>query len=416
MVAGWSQVCGEALRSAIAQPFAICIMMGVRSCFKSLADSCDFLCRKVAFKLLRPADLPCDPRYLLTVHIGHHFWGAGNVGDDFMLAGFLVEMRRAALPVRFTCCVPYDNERLARRHPEVEWKPYTLSDRWSAIKDADCWLGLGDTPLQIDSGDWLEQHLDMEREICECLNKPMYFLGVGVGNVDSLQRPKYKRLIKAAVHFWGRDEMSASWLDEASDGKASPGADMANILFAQHTSPLIERSTGYLMHFEDRSFFSEEGFLNLIKSHSDLSSLWLVQESRCLRWSEKALWQELPASVQAGLRMSEPRQDTDDIDELLDSWSMPEVLISSRYHGALLAAWSGSSVVIINRNDKLTGLARQLGITSVAALNDAELLIEAIRTSKAVSQESLRDLARKASCSVHEWLQHAVKSTEARHT
>lgn len=349
---------------------------------------------------------------MLTVHIGHHFWGTGNVGDDFMLAGFLLEMRRVELPVHFTCCVPSNRERLAKLHPEVEWMGYNVSDRWSAIKDADCWLGLGGTPFQMDSGDWLEQHLDMERAICKSLNKPMYFLGVGVGNVEALQRPKYKRLIKAAVRFWARDEMSASLLDEASEGKVSLGADLANILFAQHRCPLIGGAIGYLMHFEDRSFFPVEDFQALLNHHLEMSRLWLVQESRCLPWSEKVLWQELPADVRAGLRVSEPRQDAIKVKELLESWCMPEVLISSRYHGALLAAWSGSRAVVITRNDKLTGLSRQLGIPSVGALSDRALLIEAVRTSKVVPKERLCDLAHKASCSVQAWFQHAVKSTK----
>lgn len=408
-----SGVAGFERLLAVEQPCTVFIMMSVRSHFRLLADNCGLLLKKAAFKLLRSANTSCRAGGPLRVHIGHHFWGAGNVGDDFMLAGFLVEMRRAELPVRFTCCVPFNREQLAKFHPEVEWRGYTLSDRWNAIKAADSWLGLGDTPFQMDSGDWLERHLDMEREICECLNKPMYFLGVGVGNVEALQRPKYKRLIKATVHFWGRDEMSGALLAEASGGKVSLGADMANILFAQHKNPLVECSIGYLVHFEDRALFSVEAFLGLLKHHADLSRFWLVQESRCLRWSEKTLWEELPAGVRSGMRVSEPQQDAENMDELMDSWCVPEMLISSRYHGALMAAWNGCRVVVITRNDKLAGLARQLGIPSVAALTDTELLIEAIRTSKAVSHESLRDLASKASCSVQEWLQHVIKSTKA---
>lgn len=330
-----------------------------------------------------------------------------------MLAGFLLEMRQAELPIHFTCCVPSNHESLAKLHPEIEWLGYSLSDRWNAIKDADCWLGLGGTPFQMDSGDWLEQHLDMEREICELLSKPMYYLGVGVGNVEALQRPKFKRLIKAAVHFWARDEMSASLLDAASKGRASQGADMANILFAQHRCPLIEGAVGYLMHFEDRSLFSLEDFQALLNQHLEMSRLWLVQESRCLPWSEKALWHELPADVRAGLRVFEPRQDAIKVKELLESWCMPELLISSRYHGTLMAAWSGSRAVVIKRNDKLTGLSHQLGIPSVGSLSDRALLLEAIRTSKAVPKERLCDLARMASWSVQEWFRDVVKLTQA---
>ncbi|MFC5453439.1 polysaccharide pyruvyl transferase family protein [Prosthecobacter fluviatilis] len=379
--------------------------MKLLSHIRLLADHCAFLCMSVAHKWSRSARKTRREEACLIVHIGHHFWGAGNVGDDLMLAGFLSELRKAEVPVRLTCCVPAHHEHLRILHPEVEWKPYAMAGRWRAISEADCWLGLGGTPFQVDSGDWLERHLDVEREICECLNKPMYFLGVGVGNAEALQRPKYKRLINVAKHFWGRDEMSTALLAEASGGKASLAADMANLFFSQHRPLHMERSIGCLLHFEDRSHFSLEAFCDLFERHSDQSRLWLIQESRHLRWSEKALWQELPAAVQAEMRLSQPEWAAQNMNELLNCWGMPEVLISSRYHGALMAAWSGSRVVIIARNGKLAGLARQLGLLSVAKLSDPSALSEAISRSKAVSTESLMKLARMASNSVKEWLQ-----------
>lgn len=387
--------------------------MKLLSHIRWLADSCAFLCMSIAHKLSWPAKQSGREGASWIVHIGHHFWGAGNVGDDLMLAGFLSELCRAEVPVRLTCCVPANHEHLRMLHPEVEWKPYTMAGRWRAISEADCWLGLGGTSFQVDAGDWLERHLDAEREICECLNKPMYFLGVGVGNAEALQSPKYKRLIHVAKHFWGRDEMSTALLAEASGGKASLAADMANLFFSQHRPFHMERSIGYLLHFEDRSHFSLEAFCDFFERHSDLSRLWLIQESRNLRWSEKALWQELPAAVQAEMGLSQPEWNAENMNELLNCWSMPEVLISSRYHGALMAAWSGSRVVIIARNGKLAGLARQLGLLSVAKLSDPGALSDAISHSKAVSRESLMELARMASNSVKEWLQQMVQSNSA---
>src|SRR5262245_9671031 len=123
---------------------------------------------------------------MATIHIGHHFFGAGNFGDDLMLQGFLDAC--AGREDTFTCCMPFGSQH--RRFPRVEWRSYEAAAREQSVRDCDVWLGLGGTPFQSDSGPWFLEHLAEELELCRRFRKPMYFLGVGVGNREALADPR----------------------------------------------------------------------------------------------------------------------------------------------------------------------------------------------------------------------------------
>jgi hypothetical protein len=77
------------------------------------------------------------------IHLGHHFYGAGNLGDDFMLAGFLIAMRSLAPSATFTCCVPFALEPIRQRFPAIVWMPCDEPTRSASIAACDVWLGLG---------------------------------------------------------------------------------------------------------------------------------------------------------------------------------------------------------------------------------------------------------------------------------
>lgn len=347
----------------------------------------------------------------LQVHIGHHFWGMGNVGDDFMLAGFLQALGTQAAKLHLSCCTTGDLAQLSKRFPQVEWLPYTWQQRLAALSKAHLWLGLGDTPFQTDSGPWMEQHLDEERALCAGFGLPMHFLGVGVGQAEALGRPAFQRILQAAAGFWARDEMSHSLLTRTAASQVRLGADLANIFFHQALAHIpktpSQAGMGLLLPFE------KPGALTLAKLEACLDSgpapptSWLIQEQRDLPGSENATWNAMPPALRQRFRRLEPHWEAATVTDLLLSWRFPTDVASSRYHGALWAAWQGCRLIVITRSQKLEGLAQALQLPQACPQSDWSQPSLWTRT-QPVAPERLAGLAETAQSAVHEWLHEAL--------
>lgn len=346
----------------------------------------------------------------VRVHVGHHFWGMGNVGDDCMLGGFLKVLRHHGAEVRLSCCATGNLAQLTLRFPQIEWLPYTSRHRLDALCKADVWLGLGDTPFQKDAGGWMERHLDEERAMCVALGLPMHFLCVGVGDHEAMRSRAFRRVLDAASHVWARDEMSFELLSQRIPGRVSLAADLANILFREAAASARPSDTGpdigLLLHFEN------PGVLTLEKLEGCLNdrpapAFWVVQEQRAFAGSENGTWNSLPQALLARLRRLEPDWNAASLDELLRPWRFPPSLISSRYHGALWAAWQGCEVLIVARNEKLSGLARALQLETVDPESDWPQLMLPTRMRR-VERPALEALAETAEAAVNEWLAHAA--------
>src|SRR5213080_4514018 len=126
----------------------------------------------------------------LRIHIGHHFFGSGNIGDDLMLAGFLRAVERSGVAVELTCATACDAGSQRARFPQVTWMGYDLQTRQRCIRECDVWCGVGDSPFQTDSGPWFLDHLTQDVALCDEYGKGMFFLGVGVNDLEAMQDPR----------------------------------------------------------------------------------------------------------------------------------------------------------------------------------------------------------------------------------
>lgn len=344
----------------------------------------------------------------MRIHIGHHFFGAGNIGDDWMLAGFLHAFHAAGGKASFTLCTPFDLASQQRRFPQIEWLPLDEPTRRKAIAEADAWLGLGDTPFQSDSGSWFLEHLMIELALCGERDLPMWFLGVGVNNRDVFADERARTLATTARRIWTRDRTSAAWIGGAAgEHRVTAGADLAHAFLAT-ASGVGEPSTGLAMclNFESRPAF-DVGVIERLILESPHPVAWVVQEVRALSWSERTILDMLSARARERATVVAPDYACDSVTDLYHRWPSPGIALSSRYHAALAFAWRGVPVVPVLRSDKLAALAEDLALPPVPSLTAIEPVLEAFAAARPVSRELLDTRARRTAGMVRDWMREA---------
>jgi len=299
----------------------------------------------------------------VRIHLGHHFYGAGNLGDDFMLAGFLAAMRMHAPHATFTCCVPFALDPLQRRFPEIQWFAYSETARAACIAGCDVWLGLGGSPFQSAQSRWFVDHLVGESARCLAGKKPMYYLGVGVQEAAELVVPDVQRLCAQAAGIWTRDSASAERIAALpSAPPVASGADLAYVFFRDRPppSPVAGRLT-LVANFDYAGWPGQAAFVRAAQAWPATERIWLAQESRELPGAERALYAALPDTDRAHWHLAVPDEPGSPLAQALARWPSGEWLVTSRYHATLAGAEIGSKIVIVATNEKLRAAAHDLG-------------------------------------------------------
>jgi polysaccharide pyruvyl transferase WcaK-like protein len=304
----------------------------------------------------------------VRIHLGHHFYGAGNLGDDFMLAGFLAAMRRLAPEAVFTCCVPFPLAPLQRRFPAVQWLGYNDIDRARAVAECDAWLGLGGSPFQSALSRWFIDHLIGEAAWCVRERKPLFFLGIGVQTATEVALPDVQRICSGAAGIWTRDAASAERLSTLpSAPPIEAAADLAHVFFRESTPPrAVAGRMTLVANFDYGTWPGQAACLRAIDRLSTTECVWLAQESRELPGAERALFAALSPAEQARWRLVSPDEAGAPLTDVLARWPSGEWLITARYHAALAGAWAGSRVVVLSTNEKLRAAARELNAPQLA--------------------------------------------------
>lgn len=359
----------------------------------------------------------------MRIHLGHHFYGAGNLGDDFMLAGFLAALGTLAPAATFTCCVPFPLEPLRARFPSVTWFGYDDHHRAACIAQSNVWLGLGGSPLQSAQSRWFIDHLVGDQATCQRLNKPMFYLGVGVQTTSELSLPDTQGLCAAATAIWTRDQASAERL--ASLPTRPPylaaAADLAHLFFRSTPPPppLPGRLT-LVANFDYNSWSGQSACLNAVHSTAFVPQLrqpiWLAQESRDLPGAERALYASLPPAEQSRWQLvvpDLPSSTTPSLAEALARWPSGEYLITSRFHAAFAGAWAGSKIVVIGTNEKLRAAARELACPLIEPDAAEATVLQALRAAAPVPRERLLHLADQAYAACADFVRLATASSSA---
>jgi hypothetical protein len=198
-------------------------------------------------------------------------------------------------------------------------------------------------------------------------------------------------VLDQAEHLWTRDEHVAMRLrNVCQKEKVTSGADLAHLYLARRESvPPSTGTTGWLLHFDDQSLLDGDALTHALLRSEAIDNFWLVQEIRELPGSELATWRRLPPEIQKRLRLCQPDYSAPNMEQLLSGWPTCERIVTSRFHGALIGAWQGSRVLVIERDDKLRGVVHTLGCRSLPNFHDAATVAEACETSRPVSRDLL---------------------------
>jgi ADP-heptose:LPS heptosyltransferase/polysaccharide pyruvyl transferase WcaK-like protein len=342
-----------------------------------------------------------------SVHLGFPFYGAGNLGDDLMVDGFLQWLAESNQSLGISASISGSIESQARRFPQIYWTSATIENRVRHISACDAYLGLGGTPFQNDSGPWMLDYLAADLELCQRYDKPLYLLGVGVGNESALDDPRARRVIDYASKIWTRDERSARLLRArfATD-KIVSGADLAHLSLSRMSLSCGPGSqTGWIVHFEDQRLFSLPVLTELLADVELAPHRWLVQEVRPLAGSEQETLGRLSPAAREHLEVDTPDYaQALSAAELVSAWTIPSTLVSSRYHGLMVGAWAGARLLAVERNDKLAGAAESLGCASVPSLTDAKQWRAGWGCARPVDRRKLQYLAQLAERSCQQFV------------
>ena len=335
---------------------------------------------------------------MTSLFVGSNFFGAGNFGDDLSLTGFLSFAARYG-DVEITICTPHDIESQQRRFPRIQWLRDSESAREGALRSADVWLGLGGTPFQLDSGPWLLEHNERERRRRVALGKPMYFLGVGCESPEAAADPRSQALLAAAEHVWTRDESSAAQLQPfIAPSRLTAAADLAHLAFPSTASQQSYEPgvLGLLLASERPEQFDVVELERFLERRPPHSTRWLVQEVRPLPHLERWILGELSSQARSVLSVAEIDYTTCSMQAYLRAFGRPGTTVTSRYHGALVAAWHRSKVLVVSRSAKLRGIAEQLDLPQIAYVRSHSELEEALQTAAIVPRERLELVREKA--------------------
>ena len=335
----------------------------------------------------------------MRIFLANDYFGAGNAGDDLTLHGFLAAAARHP-DVQLTVCTAHDLAGRQRCFPRIQWLPEDEAVRNDALRNADVWLGLGDTPFQLDSGAWLLDRNERERRRCAALGKPMYLLGVGCESAESAADLRSQALLESVAHVWVRDEFSAGALRPFIDAaRLTTGADLAHLAFGDRTPPPPREAgvVGLLLAFERSEQFDLREIERFIEGRASGLTRWLVQEVRTFPHVEQWLLGRLAPEVRARLSIMEFAYATSSVGDYLRAFGAPEVTVTSRYHAALVAAWHGSKVLVVTRSAKVRGLADELDLAHVDRADSRAALEAGVERAAAVPRERLQDARRRAS-------------------
>lgn len=326
---------------------------------------------------------------MLNVLIGNDFWGAGNFGDDLMLAGFLSWQSKHQSEWRVSILCAHDVNAMRTRFPTLNWIAAHESEREEAIGSANVWLGLGGAVFQSDLGPWLLDRLEKDMRCAARYGIPTFLVGVGLNNIEALATPQAHAIYQLSSQIWVRDAQCLTAMRAAgfSEDKLHLGADVAHLAFSECARP--GPLSGLAACIAVETGISEPTALFNALTAYEPQSTWLCQEVRALAGCEVMLEQLIPEHLKSAFNASCLDYQTTTMSNVLAEFQCFEVLLTSRYHMTIAGAWAGSRMAVYDRNDKLTGVRQELGLVECSDLSSQAAVTQALRNAQVANPQTL---------------------------
>lgn len=362
----------------------------------------------------------------MNIHLGFHFYGAGNIGDDLMLDGFLVAAEPFLRGARLTCAVPSGLESQKLRFPRVEWVRYTETNKNRCTEEADAWLGVGDTPFQTTVGDWFIRYLRKEVARCHAFHKPMYMVSVGAEAEAAVLAGDIKEIVSRITFMSTRDPQSHRFLSglcDCSRENVINGADLASISLdrifrTRETTGGRNVPLGFMVNGDTLQQSDLRACAQFLRSWAG-RVVFLANEVRNEKPFESRIFRRYVRPWYApwrgrAIQFLCPDYRRSTTSELVRNYRDCETVISSRYHAVLAAAWAGCRVAVIARSSKLKNLASEIDLPSVDLPLTCEGLFGLYERARTVPENTLRRLVERASSATASVLNKVQESTAGR--
>jgi polysaccharide pyruvyl transferase WcaK-like protein len=115
----------------------------------------------------------------------------------------------------------------------------------------------------------------------------------------------------------------------------------------------------------------------------------------------------LSPAAQSAVELMPMDYATDSIEGFLTNFGAPQTVVSSRYHGALIAAWHACRLGVIRRTEKLDGIVDDFGVPALRRVSHVDELESLVRNAAPVERtrlEALRDRASAMCDAFFAWL------------
>jgi polysaccharide pyruvyl transferase WcaK-like protein len=312
-----------------------------------------------------------QPTYPVSILMGFRFFGAGNIGDDLMIGGFLQAISNLDLDAQpsLYSCTRHNVESQRSRFPEISW---SHTDQKKVYDPAliECWAGVGDTPFQITSGDWSLNLLLSDLSIIEQFKRRV-LVGIGAEEEIEPRAKDFSRIANAFEKISTRDEHSTRILVDmlgVSSSRVYTGSDLANIslsVLLKDKTINPEFSLGLIIAGDTLSKKDIKEIGQFIANQSEPLA-FIAGETRLEPSFERGIFAKLTrfpwSRVRGKAILQVPSYERGSLYDIIKPICACETVISTRYHGLLTAAWAGRKVAAIGRASKVVALAKLLRV------------------------------------------------------